>query len=221
MRILFFWRIAGVGRSVWLAYLSRQPGAVHWVRHAVRSIEFCQDCQLAGQNANASTHSDGVLAATSSWVENQLAWFVVKERHHFDIYLFWKKVAQLSIGASFAAAAGIGILTILPNGHEGSLWDVWVKPDAYGNLWQLAFGLFAAIELSARDRRMNLDLMKRYASQKQIFEAASRALGDPTAQWSAGKCSKNWARRPCRSRRNGCGSGITTRSRIINEWSVF
>jgi len=49
----------------------------------------------------------------------------------------------------------------------------------YGDLWQAALGLFAAGGLAARgflSRRAHLELMKQYASQRQIFAAASRML---------------------------------------------
>ncbi len=45
-RTLFFWRNAGVKRALWITLLSRQWGAMHWVRQAVRSMEFCQDGRL-------------------------------------------------------------------------------------------------------------------------------------------------------------------------------
>ena len=44
LRVFRFWRRVGDSRSVWLSYLSRHEGIVHWLRHAARTVEFCQDC---------------------------------------------------------------------------------------------------------------------------------------------------------------------------------
>jgi len=178
MRTLFFWRKAGVTRSVWFTYLSRQSGVVHWIRHAVRSVEFCQDCHLPPRREAASgPNLDGVRVAKTAWVDDQMRWFERKEREHYRRFRFWLWIARLAIGASFITAAFLAALTVVPNGAGGHLWDDLVKD--YGDLWQAALGLFAAGGLAARgflSRRAHLELMKQYASQRQIFAAASRML---------------------------------------------
>ena len=66
-RTLFFWRNAGVMRPLWITLLSRQPGAMHWVRQAARSMEFCQDGRLAGKRPNAgrARHCENLLGRRS------------------------------------------------------------------------------------------------------------------------------------------------------------
>ncbi len=81
-------------------------------------------------------------------------------------------MARLAIGASLTTAAALAILSFAPNG--GALWDGWVKP--YGSFWQVALGLYAALEISARDKSIHLSIANRYASQKQIFDTASHIL---------------------------------------------
>jgi len=177
MRTLFFWRNAGVTRPVWLGYLSRQPGVVHWIRHAVRSLEFCQDCHLApAKNAETNARPDGIRVTKAAWVDDQKRWFERKEREHFRLYMRWAMIARLALAASILTAIVLMELTMMPNESGGFLSDEWVKPETYGNYWQMVFGVFAAIELAARDRRAQLELAKQYAAQRQIFEAASRLL---------------------------------------------
>lgn len=176
MRTLFFWRNAGVTLPVWLGYLSRQSGVVHWIRHAVRSIEFCQDCQLP---ARRQTDAAGVRTAKTCWVDGQRDWFLKKEFQHAQRTRFWKSVENAALVASFVTATLLAVLTVVPSAGGKHLWDAWVEPKAYGDLWQVALGLFAAGGLAARGflaQRAHLELTKQYASQRQIFETASRML---------------------------------------------
>ena len=172
MRTLFFWRLAGVMRPVWLAYQSRQPGLVHWISYAIRALEFCQDCGVPMQQDQGSTNA--VHLAKIHWIDDQREWLLKKEREHLHRFRFLKWTARFAIAASFATAAVLALFTLATTIHGGSLWNVWVKP--YGNFWQVVLALFAAVELSARDKSMHLDLAKRYASQRQVFETASGML---------------------------------------------
>ncbi len=188
MRTLFFWRMAGVMRPVWLAYRSRQPGLVHWIPYAVRALEFCQDCcsqMHPGQGTSVS--SNAISLAKIHWVDDQRKWFWQKEGEHLKRFAFLTRTARLAIAASFVTAATLAILTFAPNG--GAWWDGAVQP--YGNFWQVALGLFAALEISARDKTIHLDLANRYAAQRQTFETASRMLDtmlpNPQLQSSAVK----------------------------------
>ena len=215
-RTLFFWRNAGVMHPLWITLLSRQPGAMHWVRQAVRSMEFCQDGRLP---ANRPT-PEGLHIAKTCWVDDQKAWLAKKERYHLERYRFWKWASRFAIAASFVTAIVLALLTVIPHGGGGSLWESWVKPDNYSDLWQVALGLFAGGGVAARGflmRRAHLELAKQYASQKQIFETASRMLDkikdDPKPEWTAVQILRSLVTRPYRSRRNGCGSGTRGPSR--------
>ena len=88
MRTLFFWRCAGIARPVWLAYLSRQAGVVHWIRHAVRTVEFCQDCRLQ-LKAGGLAGLPGVPFVKTAWVKGQSEWFLAKERKHIGSVRTW------------------------------------------------------------------------------------------------------------------------------------
>jgi hypothetical protein len=197
-RTLFFWRTAGVMRPLWFVFLSRQLGRMaflsrqaepmHWVRQAVRSMEFCQDCSLP----NVSPTSGGLDIARTYWINDQKAWLERKQLMHLRRYSFWNRVSRLALGASFLTAIVLALLTVIPGGHGRSLWATWVKPDEYGDLWQAALGVFAGGSVTARGflaRRAHLDLAKQYASQSFIFECASRMLekikDDRKPEWTA------------------------------------
>ena len=99
----------------------------------------------------------------------------------------WKAIEYLALLASFATAGVLALLTVTHDGGGMSLWDAWVEPKGYGDLWQVALGLSAAGGLAARgflSRRAYLELAKQYASQRQIFETASRLLDDPKPDWT-------------------------------------
>ena len=120
---------AGVKRPLWIAFLSRQLGRIaflsgqlgpmHWVRQAVRSMEFCQDCRLP----NISPTSGGLDIARTYWVDDQKAWLERKQLGHLRRYKFWNRVSQLALGASFLTAIVLALLTVIPGGHSGSLLE--------------------------------------------------------------------------------------------------
>ena len=189
-RTLFFWRNAGVKHPLWMAFLarqlgrisvSRQLGTMHWVRQAVRSMEFCQDCSLG----EISPTSDGIRLARVYWVDDQTKWLEGKHYWHLRKSEIWKQVSAVAFGASFLTALVIALLTVIPGGHGRSLWVTWVKPENYGDLWEAALAFFAGGGVVARgflSRMAHLELAKQYASQKYIFESASRMLDKSDAK---------------------------------------
>ena len=177
MRTLFFWRSAGLKNAVWLPFLSRQSGVVHWIRHAVRTVEFCQDCLLARDGEPTAKKLEGFIK--SDWVDSQKKWFTGRQQFHRGRYEFWSKIIWLTLGASFLIAIALAVMTALPYSGRRSFWHVLVKPDAYSDYWQAALGLLAAGSLVVKGfvtRKAHLELAKQYASQKLLFDNASRIL---------------------------------------------
>ncbi len=185
MRTVYFWRAAGIGRWAWVSCLPRQPGVVHWIAQAVRSIEFCQGCNLP------KSSSGGVKIAKAHWLIHQKQWLFGKELYHFNRFKRGKLIARRSIVGSFFTAAVLVLLTLTPNGHGQLLWQDWVKPEQFGVAWQLLLGVFAVFELSARDNRVHLELIKQYASQRDVFETAYSRLEaiekGQESTWTAGQ----------------------------------
>ena len=188
MRTLFFWRASGLKKPVWLPFLSRQSGVVHWIRHAVRTTEFCQDCLLAQEKGAEGTKASSFIQR--AWVDNQKVWFTGRHEYHLERFEFWNRWARIALGASLALTIVLAVLTALPFTRKASLWAAFVKPDKYADYWQAALGLFTAAVLVARgfaSRKAHLELAKQYASQKLLFENASRILGmiatGPAPEW--------------------------------------
>ncbi|MBT3070015.1 hypothetical protein KKP04_03915 [Rhodomicrobium sp. Az07] len=202
LRVFRFWRQTGVSRSVWLSYLARHDGVVHWLRHATRTVEFCQDSVSPPQK----TTEHAIEAVKRDWVQDQLTWFSEKrlpehERRWKRFRLFWRIV----IGASFALSIALFLMTFLPArpfaplfsffGYTpeagATLWQELVKPDDNGDLWQAVLAFLAASGLAARgysQRRGDADMAKQYASQRRIFETANvmlREVGTPGTEWTA------------------------------------
>ena len=178
MRIMFFWRLAGIRRPVWLAYLSRHSGVVHWIRHSIRSLEFCQDCLLPPPAGRTADQKAACLSAVQThWIDDQIKWFINAEDKHQRHYERWILVARLAIGASFLIAGILAALAIYYG--EGSFLR-WGGPmQSLSEPLQIVLGTLAAAGLAARGfltRRADHELTKHYASQRQIFEIAREML---------------------------------------------
>ncbi len=177
MRTIFFWRCSGVKGSAWVTFASRQAGVLHWIRQAVRNIEFCQDCYL--DQEKIVPDPDGINLAKIWWVDGQKNWFARKEQQNYFWYKIWMRISRLALGASFATAVVLAALTFLHSETGGTLWERLVLPPPNGDLWQVALGLFAGGGFAARgflSRRAYLELTKQYASQRRTFETASQML---------------------------------------------
>jgi hypothetical protein len=197
LRTLFFWRAAGIKRSVWLPFLARQSGVVHWIRQSARTVEFCQDCRPCSHPKRGSESlPEGLRIAKENWVDNQAKWFAGKELYHFNKYKFWIKIVRRAIIGSFATAGLIAVLTFIPavadDGLKTTMFAKYVEPSTFTDYWQLVLSLFAAGAVAARGfllRTAHLELAKQYASQRQIFEQASRMLetlkNEPAPEWTS------------------------------------
>lgn len=193
MRVKFFWRLAGVTRPVWLAYLSRHSGVVHWIRHSVRSLEFCQDCA-----SPAVTPSDpqGLDAVRKHWISDQIGWFEKTEQRLYSRYrrLIW--TSRVAIILMFVIAFGLawcGYVYLTDPTHATSQLD-WLDHvlGGWGGFLQIALGILGATAVAARGflvRRADFELTKQYNSQAQIFKIARQMLDDlpkdPNPEWRA------------------------------------
>ena len=174
MRVLFFWRLAGVQRTVWLGYLAKHAGLVHWVRHAVRTIEFCQGAKSG--RAGDGVSSEGIALAIDNWVSQQQAFYKGAVARHAKAARAWTRLSSASLFLSYALAI---VLLVLAYQNTAGLWH-WTNPTLSEGL-QITLGVAAAFGLAARSylaRKADEDLVKHYSSALQIFDAASRQLAD-------------------------------------------
>ncbi len=180
LRTLFFWRAAGVARPVWLPLLSRQSGTVHWIRQAVRTVEFCQDClPCSHPELGSGSMSEGLRLAKEKWVDDQGAWFARKQAYHLGKYRFWSVLGYVGMAGSFATSGLIAALTVTHGASGETYFELIVNRPEYNDFWQAALSFFAAGTVAARGfllRKAHLEIAKQYASQKRIFEKASGML---------------------------------------------
>ena len=194
MRILFFWRMLGLKRQVWLSYLSKHGTVVRWLRHAVRALEFTQDRRLSFTN-NSAASEELINIAHERWIDDQIAYFkraCAKSTRH---YWRWTWVQRLAVIMTFASSALLAAMTF---GYSNDLQS-WrsdalvVHPfgvipiERFIQQLQTVVGLAAAGGVAARGfllRTADLELAKQFAAAREKFEVAERAIaeigdGDP------------------------------------------
>jgi hypothetical protein len=190
-RVLFFWRLSGIGRPIWLNYLADSPGAVHWVRHAVRTLELCEPSLAKGP---AETVAGQELARTF-WVKDQIAYYGKAVERCWRHYKRWVRVARIAFALSFVVAFALSIATYfsLRQGGLDALFE-WPKMDLpfcslrlrdVTDQLQMVLGLLAAAGISARAflaRRADLELTKQFASAQALFERALKNLDQEKAE---------------------------------------
>ncbi len=186
MRVLFFWRLAGIQQPVWQTFLAKHAGAVHWIRHAVRALEFAND-----HGSGAAVPSDEAVAILKSrWIDDQIAFFERAGRRHARHYRRWIWVARITLALSFLIAIGVAALALSWREdlfHWPSDQSV-ILAVSFSDLLQALLGVLAAAAVAARGfvaRRADLELLKQYASAKQIFEIAKDRLEKNDPEWPA------------------------------------
>jgi hypothetical protein len=182
MRVLFFWRISGIKKPVWLSYLSKYTGVVHWLRHAVRAIEFSEDTRPQHENT-----SEGVAAA-AHWIESQVKYYTEKSDERWLHYRRWILVAHTAFLLSFVIAVtlSVGAYISMTTAPEGIKWLIEWKEGPFSislkrasEFLQVELGLLAAAGIATRAflaRRRDFELAKQYAAALQIFTCAKNKL---------------------------------------------
>lgn len=187
MRVLFFWRLCGIRKPVWLCYLSKHSGVARWVRHAVRALEFCEDSTSPKVPANA-------LELTKAyWLKDQIAYYGKAGERHWLHYKRWIVVAENAFRLSFLLALVFFAFSLI----SWKNWMEWSEAElsipAIGSAkitslaeWlQIALGLLAAASLAARaflSRRADFEIAKQFFSARQRFELALENLEKAEAQ---------------------------------------
>ncbi len=186
MRILFFWRMLGLRRQVWLSYLSKHGAVVRWLRHAVRAIEFAQDCRSspAYQNPVSQSLLDGAI---QHWLGSQIAYFKRSVVRHERRYWWGIWIARAAIFLTFATSVLLALMTV----NYGDGWHAWrtqalvnhpfgpIPIEDFIQQLQVAVSLTAALGITARAfliRSADLDLLKQYSAAREIFETAEREI---------------------------------------------
>ncbi|WP_088360720.1 hypothetical protein [Rhodomicrobium vannielii] len=189
MRVLFFWRLAGVKRASWLSYLPKHAGVVTWVRHAVRAVEFRQN---ASGRLLPEPGADGVTAARAEWIGSQTEYYQKRRREHEISGRRWRAFSHSSLYLSYALACVLVLCVAYCVQQRGldAITD-WkgntiftITATSLANIMQIALGIAAAIGIAARgylQRRADEELVKQYSAALHIFSIAKRELEEADA----------------------------------------
>lgn len=182
MRILFFWRFVGVKDHLWLSYLPKHVEIVQWIRHAIRAVEFTQDCRLNYPPAYQPPNEAFALTKRM-WLQGQVDYYTRAIKRHSRRHHRLRHIMRVSLALSIGAALLLATVTLdYSNG-----WYSWREREIlslpFGALTvgaltqnlQTLLGFTAATAIAARGlllRRADIELIKQYSSARQKAKAA-------------------------------------------------
>lgn len=186
MRILFFWRFVGVKDHLWLSYLPKHVEIVRWIRHAIRAIEFTQDCRLHFPPAYQPPEN-AVPLTRRMWLRDQIDYYAGAIQKHSRRYHRLRRIMRVSLALSIGAALLLASVTIdYSNG-----WYSWREQELlslpFGMLTigtliqnlQTLLGFTAATAVAARGmllRRADVELIQQYSNYLQKAQAAEKLI---------------------------------------------
>jgi len=175
LRVLAFWRAAGIGSNVSDKYLARHLTAMDWIRVAVMEVE-----RSAGDPEPAPTPRPEAVRV--NWVKDQIRYFSGKvvrlERARWPA-----SVAKLMMGATVAlTVVYVGLVLASVPGGDGS-WPLrFLKaglPDSWSNGLQALIaavgGLGVALEAYAEKQGVS-QLRTQYELARDLFTLADERL---------------------------------------------
>jgi hypothetical protein len=188
MRILFFWRMLGLQRQVWLSYLSKHGTVVRWLRHAVRALEFTQDRRLSAPHNSIASEELNMIARTR-WIDSQIRYYGRAGAKCARDYRRWTWVGRVAIVLTFATSALLAAMTFSYSDglhawrHNAQVIHPFgtIPIDSFIRQLQTLVGLAAAAGVATKgflDRRADQELARQYASTRQKFELADDAISE-------------------------------------------
>ncbi len=194
LRVLAFWRLAGVGARVSDAYLSKHGEALSWIRQAIANVEL----RLADPMTGAATRSvDGIALAQSLWIESQLSFFASRRRKIAGVSRRFSLLSTVSFTLTFLVAVAYA-LSLLSISHGRPAATTWAKilgaspaataddlSNLAGNVFQGLMGFLGALGVASEAIRGKKDFdgqERRYALVETIFTRAKARLADPTCE---------------------------------------
>lgn len=180
LRILFFWRLSGIGEVAWTKYLQKHTGLLSWVRHGVRNLELLHDARVGAPDPDAD-RAAGLKIARDHWIDAQARFFTNRIETYRSANRFWRGISNTFFFTSFLATAALAGFVVL---HLAG--TQFIEPDRLGlkfdvavDLFQVTIGLFAAIAIAAEGfkiRKAYSDLEKQYSMTLQMFKTAQQRL---------------------------------------------
>ncbi len=177
LRVLYYWRAAGIGDRVSDSYLNRHVGVISWVRQAVAAVEVLAD---AARDSQQVVQSPG-----STWVSTQRSYFSARRLVAHRASRRFALAVQVTSGLTLAVAVAYATVSLRAVAAGGP----WTGSNSDADMWfQAALGFVGALAvvIEAYRKRQAFDVLGRqYALAERVFAAAERRLEEgswPVAQ---------------------------------------
>ena len=185
-RVRFFWQVSGIRDSVSDNYLGKQRTELDWIRYGLRGWRIETDTGELSLSSNSSDHLKFVL---ERWIKNQREFFKngsETSKEQSELMETWvSSCLSLAIGLAIAL---LGLVAYV----QYSLDELWQCPECTWIDWPVilidAFLAAGALLHHANQRRAHAELRKQYTRMINIFENASRAIGQKTDLQAARVC---------------------------------
>jgi hypothetical protein len=175
-RVRFFWKIVGIDEPVQDNYLNTQRTELDWIRNGLRGWG------ITGGRAEPRRHSAQIEFALKHWIDAQARYYHDAGEKHLEYSERMERAVKVSIYATLAAAAGVGIAALVDRlFHYG--W--WGCPECEWLAWPviaIEVLLAAGALLHHFGQRMAYaEHAKQYSRMEGIFARAGRIVGDRLA----------------------------------------
>ena len=170
LRVMVFWRIAGIDEKVSDNYLSKYAGLVSWISRAIKNVEVVG---LANDGSLRATHTENkeerVEITNKLWIESQLEYYRKKRNPLYMRSLDLGNLALVSFVLTLLFALMFGIYLLFAGlGNEGAI-----------TRFEVLIGAVAAIGVAAqayKNKKAYDELERRYTLTQHIYMSASKKL---------------------------------------------
>ena len=177
LRVLVFWRLAGVRRNVSQNYLAKHAGVLAWIPQAIKNLE-----SLAGSEGTTAAALPAAVVQRL-WVDQQAAYFATRAAHVGSRYRRMKWITEVSFAVTFAVALLSAGAVAFAGADGGDATFIKGAKVLVALLAVVAIGIKLIQEKRAYD-----ELRRRYELAHRVFSRASDRLNggcDPQAVFAA------------------------------------
>lgn len=166
LRVMVFWRIAGIDERVSDNYLSKYAGLVSWISSAIKNVEVVGLTNDAGSIENKK---ERVEITNKLWIESQLEYYRRKRNPLYMRSLDLGNLALVSFVLTLLFALLFGIYLLFAGlGNDGAI-----------TRFEVMIGAAAAIGVAAqayKSKKAYDELERRYTLTQHIYMSASKKL---------------------------------------------
>lgn len=170
LRVMVFWRIAGINEKVSENYLSKYAGLVSWISRAIKNVEVIALANNGTLSAeNTANKKERVAITNKLWIESQLEYYRRKRSPLYMRSLDLGNLALVSFVLTLFFALMFGIYLLFAGlGNEGAI-----------TRFEVLIGAAAAVGVAAqayKNKKAYDELERRYTLTQHIYTAASKKL---------------------------------------------